>query len=82
MADLYQTKTRGGWAAAEHGKWHRTVSDEPSFMRIEKSLCGLTFRPLNASWDGFPSYSRRDSAACGRCERIIAGQVLDTTEGS
>lgn len=40
-----------GWASVKGGKWHRTAVTQPSFMRDETALCGITFRPLNVTWD-------------------------------
>lgn len=42
------------WGSVEGGKWHVTLDAEPSFMRDEQSLCGLTFRPLNVTWHEQP----------------------------
>jgi hypothetical protein len=41
-----------GYVAARNGKWHRAVVAEPTFMRDEATSCGLTFRPLNVTWNG------------------------------
>ena len=56
-----------GWASVRNGKWHRTVSTEPTFVHDEESLCGLTFRPLNVEWracgpSALPAY------ICKRCQ--------------
>ena len=41
-----------GYVAARNGKWHRATVTEPTFMQDESTGCGLTFRPLNVTWNG------------------------------
>jgi hypothetical protein len=49
---LARTTATNGWISAQNGKWHRAIIPEPTFMRDETTQCGLTFRPLNVTWNG------------------------------
>lgn len=40
----------GSWASVRSGKWHRTTEDRPGWTRKTRSVCGLTFTPLNVTW--------------------------------
>ena len=57
------------WASVRGGKWHATVSPEPRWDRDERSLCGVTFRPLNVTDGGPPDYSPRRHW-CAHCVRL------------
>lgn len=63
--------THEPWASIKGGRWHRTTTLAENFTDKLRSLCGLSFQPLNVS-DGFPPYCRRDLWACVRCEAIHA----------
>ena len=41
-----------GWISARNGQWHRATVAEPTFTRDETAACGMTFRPLNVTWNG------------------------------
>lgn len=47
------------WASARNGKWHRTVTEKPSWTRDETALCGITFRPVNVTWSEEPPTTER-----------------------
>ena len=55
-----------GYASVKGGKWHRTISDRPTFMRDEPTECGLIIRPLNVGWGEFP-YRVLPAYLCKHC---------------
>ncbi len=57
-----------GYGSVRGGKWHRTLSAEPTFMHEEQSLCGLVFTPLNVAWDKTPQVL--PEYMCQKCERM------------
>lgn len=69
-----------GYASVSGGKWHRTIADQPSFTRDEQTVCGLTIRPLNVSWNGKrPDYAH-PSSFCKRCDGMIEKEIKQRLE--
>lgn len=66
-ARVLELKTAGesSWGSVRGGKWHKTVSAEPTFTRDEESLCGITFRPLNVTHGEPPRAAPR--FICTKC---------------
>lgn len=64
---------QGSWGSVRGGKWHRTISASPTFVHDEQSLCGLTFRPLNVTWDERPT--THPAYICQRCEKRAKGEA-------
>lgn len=56
------------WIKAREGKWHKSVSEEPTFMHEEKSLCGVTFTPLNVTWREYPPTNAHH--ICAHCAKL------------
>jgi len=48
------------------GKWHASVSAEPTWAGDEKSVCGLTVRPVNVTRNEAPPCL--DHNICSRCK--------------
>lgn len=56
------------WGSVKDGRWHITLSDEPSFMKDDRSLCGLSFRPFNVIWDTDDGHKPNPRYICHKCE--------------
>lgn len=79
MSD-YGDRPLEGWGSVPSGQWHRTVNDKPSLYRQERSLCGLTFRPVDAGWHGLPNYANQ-SSTCETCApRVAAISLAESAE--
>lgn len=57
------------WASVRGGKWHAVESPAPRWDRDEKSLCGVTFRPLNVT-EGGPPDDSPPRHWCAHCVKL------------
>ena len=61
-------KRPDSWGSVRGGHWHKTETAAPSWTRDERSLCGLTFRPLNVTHGELPPTLPR--YLCAHCASL------------
>lgn len=66
MAATTSNVVAGNWASVRGGKWHLIPGNNPPAFRQEiKSLCGITFEPLNVTGGEAPPTN--DHYVCKHC---------------
>lgn len=57
------------WMSARGGKWHISgAKGLPRWDRVEKAKCGVSFTPLNVTWNEKPPTTSNHQ--CANCVRI------------